>query len=134
MTEAADDRVEGQIPAHLGPFGRALWRDVLARHFQPGPGDWALLQAACEARDTSFQAGQVVRLSGVLVSGGKGGHGPRSNPAIRVERDARLVMMKCLDALGLPRYSDADLSAQLGFDDAPLADADKALQAELGFE
>jgi P27 family predicted phage terminase small subunit len=84
-------------PRHLSPEARKLWRsvndayDLEDRHR-------VILTAACEAHDRMKAAGEILDKTGLLVIGR---FGPKSNPAIAIERDSRLAMLRSLRELGL---------------------------------
>lgn len=84
-------------PSHLRADGRRLWRRlVVAYVFEPH--HLAILEAACQARDRMTEAREAIERDGLLV---EGRFGPRAHPAIAVERDSRLAMMRALRELGL---------------------------------
>lgn len=84
-------------PAHLSTGSAALWRDVL-EEYQLEAHHLAVLQAACEAKDRMDQARAAIDKDGAYVVGR---FGPKAHPAIAVERDSRLAMVRCLRELGL---------------------------------
>lgn len=86
-----------KAPAHLRASGRALWRQVVAG-FDLQPHHLAILAAACEAQDRMSEAREVVGRDGAYV---EGRFGPKAHPALAVERDSRLAMVRCLRELGL---------------------------------
>lgn len=65
--------------------------DLLAHHV-------AILQAGCEALDRQTEARVAIDRDGAYVVGR---FGPKAHPALAVERDARLAMVRCLRELGL---------------------------------
>jgi P27 family predicted phage terminase small subunit len=84
-------------PKHLRPGGAALWRDI-CRGFDLAEHDLHILAAACEAADRAREARERVDLDGAIVDGR---YGPRAHPAIAIERDSRLAMLRALRELGL---------------------------------
>ncbi|MEO8625622.1 MAG: P27 family phage terminase small subunit [Candidatus Limnocylindrales bacterium] len=84
-------------PAHLSARGRALWQRVVAE-FVLEPHHLAILGAACEAQDRMAEARAAVKRDGAYVDGR---FGLKAHPALAVERDSRLALVRCLGALGL---------------------------------
>ncbi len=79
------------------PASRTLWRSVL-REFELESHHLAILLAACEAKDRMDEARAAIERDGAYV---EGRFGPKAHPAISVERDSRLAMVRCLRELGL---------------------------------
>ncbi len=92
-----DRRTPPRAPAHLTKPSRAFW-DAVVRDYDLETHHLAILQAACEARDRLDEARAAITRDGAYVVGR---FGPKSHPAIAVERDSRLVMVRCLRELGL---------------------------------
>jgi len=90
-----------QPPKHLSTRSRRFWRDVL-RDFDLEPSGLAILRVACEAMDRMDEARSLVTAEGLTVEGRLG---PRAHPALSIERDARLAMLRALRALGLDKES-----------------------------
>jgi P27 family predicted phage terminase small subunit len=89
-------------PRHLAAAGRRLWRRVAASYALEGHHE-AVLSAACEALDRMRQAQAAIDQDGITV---EGRFGPRAHPAIAIERDSRLAVLRALRELGLD-YSEA---------------------------
>lgn len=83
--------------AHLGSAGRKLHNDVL-KLFELEANDMHVLDAACIAADRAESARIVVERDGILT---EGRYGPRTNPAVLIERDSRAAMLRALTMLGL---------------------------------
>ncbi len=90
-------------PAHLTAEAKALWRSVL-REYQLEAHHVPVLQAACEAQDRMNEARCAIDRDGAYV---EGRFGLKAHPAIAVERDSRLAMVRCLRELGLDLESPA---------------------------
>jgi len=88
---------EQRPPVHLGPAGRRLWRAVLAG-YRLAATERAILQAGCEALDRQAEARALIDAEGLII---EGRYGPRAHPALAIERDARLALVRTLRALGV---------------------------------
>ena len=84
-------------PAHLAADGRALWRSVVGA-FELESHHLAVLAAGCEALDRTRQAQAAITADGAYVVGR---FGMKAHPALAVERDSRLAMIRALRELGL---------------------------------
>lgn len=84
-------------PRHLATGGRRLWRAVAGR-FELEAHHLAILAAACEAQDRTDAARAAVEADGLTI---EGRYGPRAHPAVAIERDSRLAMLRALRELGL---------------------------------
>lgn len=84
-------------PSHLTDKARAFWRSVLA-DYELEVHHLRILQAACEAMDRMDEARDAIAKDGAYV---EGRFGPKAHPAIAVERDSRISMVRCLRELGL---------------------------------
>ena len=84
-------------PRHLTVSSRRLWASVV-RDYTLEDRHLAVLSAALEARDRMIEARDAITRDGAYVSGL---HGLRSHPAIAVERDSRLSMLRAFRELGL---------------------------------
>lgn len=92
-----DRRTPPKAPAHLTAASGTFWAAVV-KDYDLEPHHLAILQAACEARDRLDEARAAIERDGAYVVGR---FGPKSHPAIAVERDSRLAMVRCLRELGL---------------------------------
>ncbi len=90
-----------RAPAHLSPSSRKLWRRIADDYFSGAGEDAALLvlTAGMEARDRCAQAREIVDREGMVVPTGTGSVKP--HPAIHIERDARLQLIRAMRELGL---------------------------------
>ena len=84
-------------PKHLQVAGRRLWRSVTSEYDVAGP-DLVVLQAACEAADRVTEAREAITRDGPYV---EGRFGIRAHPALGIERDSRIAMLRALRELGL---------------------------------
>lgn len=84
-------------PDGLGPAGRHLWRAVL-EDYAPTPSEVVVLIAACQAADRVAQAKAAIDAEGIVI---EGRYGSRAHPAVAIERDSRIAMLRCLRELGL---------------------------------
>lgn len=66
--------------------------------FELDEHDRIILAAACEAADRAAEAKAAVDRDGITI---EGRYGPRAHPAIAIERDARLAMLRAIRELGL---------------------------------
>lgn len=84
-------------PRHLSTESRRLWRSVVAT-YELEPRHQAVLTAALEARDRMYEARAQVERDGITV---EGRYGLRAHPAVAIERDSRIAMLRALRELGL---------------------------------
>src|SRR5687768_16864972 len=91
------DRPVPAPPKHLSGESRRLWPAVATR-YELEPHHLAILAAACEAQDRMRQASAAIAKDGAYV---EGRFGPKAHPAISVERDSRLAMLRSLRELAL---------------------------------
>lgn len=87
-----------RAPLHLGPSGRKLWRSVV-QVYELVEWQLPILESACTASDRLEQARRAIEADGLIVDGGK--IGPKANPAVSIERDARTSMLRALRELSL---------------------------------
>ena len=113
--------VKSAAPSHLTSARKRLYRQLVADYgLDREPHALETLRLACEALDRCDQARDLVAEHGVMLSDRFGQLKP--NPAIAIERDARLGAVRCfrelsLDAAGgdytdsrLPRLGSGALS------------------------
>jgi len=86
-------------PKHLSVEGRRMWSKLLDEFALDDAAGLALLQAACEARDRSQQARQMIAKDGLVLEDRFGQQ--KAHPACAIERDARGQMIAALRALRL---------------------------------
>jgi P27 family predicted phage terminase small subunit len=86
-----------QPPEHLSDEAKAWWRKVNA-DYALEPHHLKLLQSACESWDRAQEARRQVEAEGITV---QGRYGPKINPAVAVERDARMTLVRNLRLLDL---------------------------------
>jgi P27 family predicted phage terminase small subunit len=87
-----------KAPDHLSAAMKAWWADVLARHGVPDSHRLYLLEAACGAWDRMEEARQTLAREGITVGGR---YGPRTHPAVGIERDSRAAFARILKQLDL---------------------------------
>jgi hypothetical protein len=86
-------RPEEKPPPTLGAEEQRMWRDYLA-DFELDHAGRVLLCLALESHGRMREAQEVIKREGLVA-------GSKMNPAIIVERDSRLAMLKALRQLGL---------------------------------
>lgn len=84
-------------PRHLSTEAKALWRSIV-REFELETHHLSVLERACESLDRLRQAQAAVATDGAYVVGR---FGPKSHPALAIERDSRLAFLRCVRELGL---------------------------------
>ncbi len=89
-----------RAPSHLSRSSKVIWRK-LATDYDLGREPHALLAltAALEARDRCEQARKQIAAEGLTVSTEAGSLKP--HPAVNIERDSRLSMLRALRELSL---------------------------------
>lgn len=92
-------------PAHLSGEVAAWWREV-CRDFDMEPHHLRLLQAACEAWDRMQQAREAVAQRGITFTAANGDI--KTNPAVTIERDARIAFARLVRELDLDAEGPAD--------------------------
>ncbi len=91
-------------PAHLKTAGRDLWAGVLRGYALDESHQRAILSAACEAADRQVEARDAIVRDGAYIDTDRSGL--KAHPALAVERDSRLAMVRCLRELGLDLAKD----------------------------
>ncbi len=86
-----------RAPVGMKASGRRLWKGVLS-DYDLAPAELEILRAACEASDRAADAGVLIEGEGMIVAGR---FGSRAHPAVAIERDSRLAMLRALRELGL---------------------------------
>lgn len=85
-------------PAHLSRSSKALWRRVLA-DYELSLIESEILVVYLEARDRATRAREAIERDGEYVAGR---FGMKAHPALSVQRDAALLMLRSQRALRLP--------------------------------
>ena len=85
-------------PTHLRAAGRKLWNGILQDWSIDRAHDLARLQAAAEAQDRMAEARAAIERDGAYV---EGRFGPKAHPALSVERDSRIALLRALRELGV---------------------------------
>jgi P27 family predicted phage terminase small subunit len=87
-----------KAPPHLSEASRATWRR-LQRDYSFETHHLAILTATLEAQDRYDQARQAITAEGLIVPGREGL--TRLHPAVSVERDSRIAVIRGYRELGL---------------------------------
>ena len=103
-TTAAKPKANGP-PSHLSKEAAAWWRTV-TRDYDLEPHHLHLLQAACEAWDRMQQAREAVGKEGIVFRAGNGDL--KTNPAVTIEKDARIAFARLVRELDLDAEGPAD--------------------------
>lgn len=90
-------------PQHLSERSQALWRSVLQRH-ELEDEHLVTLELALAALDRADAARELLARDGLTIRGAHGGLA--AHPAITIERDSRIAVMRGLRQLGLDLYDD----------------------------
>ena len=99
MTDA--ELTAGRLPAppeHLTEPAAAFWRDVVTE-YELDAHNLKRLEAACDSYDRMCAARRAVLEAGMVFEDRFGQVKP--SPAIAIERDARLALLRALRELGL---------------------------------
>ena len=88
-----------KAPAHLGPDGRTLWRSIVADYAISDSAGLVLVATVCECLDRLRQAQVLIAEHGACIVGEDGS--VRTNPASKVEVDARNGLASALKSLNL---------------------------------
>jgi P27 family predicted phage terminase small subunit len=94
-----------RAPEHLRAAGRDLWSGILRGYQLDEAHQRAILASACEAADRQVEAREAIAKDGAYIEGGR--YGMKAHPALAVERDSRLAMVRCLRELGLDLAKDS---------------------------
>ena len=84
-------------PVHLSPAMRSWW-DAIVRDYELDVHHLKILEAAADAWDRMVQARTQLATDGLTV---QGVHGPKTHPAVGVERDSRAAFAKLIRELDL---------------------------------
>jgi P27 family predicted phage terminase small subunit len=84
-------------PSHLSSEAAAWWRQTVA-NYDLEPHHLKLLECACDAWDRMIMAREELRKYGITAMGE---HGPKMQPAVIVERDARVAFARLVRELDL---------------------------------
>lgn len=90
-------------PSHLTARSKALWRDIVTR-FALEPQHLAALRLTLEAVDRCDEARAVLKRDGIVTAGARGTL--VAHPAVAIERDARIAVLRGLRQLGLDEFAD----------------------------
>jgi phage terminase small subunit len=85
-------------PVHLSAASQLAWRRYV-RDYNFESHHLAILQATLEAQDRLTQARQAIERDGLIVPGREGL--ARLHPAVPVERDSRIAVLRGYRELGL---------------------------------
>lgn len=97
-------------PRNLGPAGKALWR-VVVGSYDLGPGEPALLEAACFAWQRHQEAQAILDTEGVVVASPQG---TKANPAVAVADRCAQTCAKLLRQLRIELPPEAVEKARGG--------------------
>jgi P27 family predicted phage terminase small subunit len=84
-------------PQHLTAEARRFWRQVVDE-YQLEAHHLRILETGCEALDRMRQAQALIASEGMTVDGR---FGPKQHPAVAVERDSRIALLRAIRELGL---------------------------------
>jgi P27 family predicted phage terminase small subunit len=87
-----------RAPAHLKRRGRALWKGVDLDYQLDSAHDRERLRVACEAADRLEEARVRIAKDGTYV---ETPHGMKAHPAVKVEQDCRVILLRSLRELGV---------------------------------
>ncbi|MEW6299908.1 MAG: P27 family phage terminase small subunit [Thermodesulfobacteriota bacterium] len=85
-------------PAHLSAASKKLWKQI-TEGWELDESGLLILQQALESYDRIREAQKAIRAHGLLVANERGALS--ANPALRVERDARTLLLRAWRQLAL---------------------------------
>ena len=88
-----------KLPSHLGKDGRELWSQLVSEYGITDAAGLTLVTTIAECKDRLTEAQVLIKRHGAVIAAPTGHL--RSNPAIRVEVDARNGMLAALRMLNL---------------------------------
>ena len=94
-------------PTHISKEAADWWRSVVRNYDMEGH-HLRLLQAACEAWDRMQQGREAVASQGITFRAANGDL--KANPAVAIERDARVAFARLVRELDLDAEGPADRS------------------------
>ena len=94
-------------PDHLSDSSRALWREIVPRRAR-SPERLELLTVALEARDRADAARRLLAEEGLLAAPAEDAQMQHCHPAVRLEREALALFLRCWTVLGLTWSEDLD--------------------------
>ena len=86
-------------PPHLGKDGKQIWEQLVREFGITDAGGLALVTTIGECRDRLTEAQKLIKKHGTVIETSTGAL--RSNPALKVEVDARNGMLAALRMLNL---------------------------------
>jgi P27 family predicted phage terminase small subunit len=95
----------------LSARGKALWKSVVAR-FALEVEHLAVLRTTLEAADRCDQARAQLARDGIVTTGARGGL--VAHPAVAIERDARIAVLRGFRQLGLDEFADPEAQGRDG--------------------
>lgn len=97
-------RAATKAPAHLAEAGRELFDRIVDQYAIGDAAGLALLAIAAECLDRVREAQALIKLHGPVVETGAGGL--KTNPACKIETDARNGLLAALRGLNLDIPAD----------------------------
>jgi P27 family predicted phage terminase small subunit len=86
-------------PSHLSNRAKKLWSEIVPRRAE-SPERLTLFQTALEALDRADEAASIIKKEGMTITTVTTGT-VHSHPAVKIEREARQVFIKCWRHLDL---------------------------------
>jgi phage terminase small subunit len=93
-------------PKNLTPGALAAWRDI-HRRYRVHQDCLPALTELVEALSRKEQAQEAIAADGILIEDRF--KVKRPHPALAIERDSRLAVLRCLKVLGLPSVEESRL-------------------------